>query len=174
MNFCQPGQGSFPLQTLNRETTSFYFSQASSSTRSNLSRFIYSWIAFNIIYNAYAQEEKPRIKQDRQKIDLFLECSINSIIWEVFCMLTEVGRASITLPLVDHMGRNVPVDIEGNKNSKELGYKNFINVVYQIRNYYIHGSLNPSEVTEKIMLSFAEDFYQYLCLLAREIPIRVE
>lgn len=134
-------------------------------------RFVFGWIVLNHVYSRYWEQIHPAGEEGGDKRQL-MALAESQPITAVFADSAKSwqSRRSITLPLVNRYGRNVPsTGRAGVVTPQDLTVVEFFEIVYEVRNSLIHGKRGTRGFEDQIVIAFADGFGEFLKLLVRRL-----
>jgi hypothetical protein len=133
--------------------------------------FVMGWTAFNHIYGAYWDSAPPPGPGgDKRQVLQFATYGLAQECFRV-AATSHASQFSLELPLVDRQGNHVPPDLltPGNHKASGLSFEQYLRVVYEIRNSFVHGSRRPRNLDGQKRIAFAESFGEFLKLLMQKV-----
>ena len=133
--------------------------------------FILGWAAFNHIYGAHWDDAPlPRRGGDRQQMLHFADSTIAATCFSASAT-SRRSSSGLPLPLTNRYGGQVPVDLlrAGRYKPGDLSVQQYLAVIYEIRNSFVHGSQRFRDLDGEMRSAFAESFGEFLNLLVKRV-----
>jgi len=149
-----------------------YWYRLHKSTKERPAKFIFGWIVFNHIFSKYSVYLHPgnaRLPGDK---DQAMEFARMPALVNIFAVSSRSWQSKriITLPLMNYRNHPIPSSgLVGQVNAAALSPEDFIEIMYEIRNSYVHGKRGVKVFEDQAIAAFTDAFADFLAVLVKQL-----
>lgn len=150
--------GSIGWKELDRGLIDQWYRKAAAAR--GVERFLFSFICLNHYYTAWAAHSPPPSPVERDLMRHLGTLPTLANRWAQFVRLHDVHGRTISLPLKDWRGRDVPRGFAGppgDYEASDLAIEDFLEVMYQLRCDLFHASRSTAGFRNQMAIRFVDD-----------------